>query len=1778
MMHSKVGAPIISQYIEMNYNRIPRAKYRLPLDPGALGIAAYVFYQPQSDESPNIIYSLKGVCTNITLIEKDHPILKGYHNDTLYIRSWATGSFVNIPDNVAVLANYPIDIMENDSKQQIHAWNFNLFKFSDVILLREYFNLRLKGIGRIQAFIESVCYLPNWNKTDEIIQTEMPGNAAIIAFQNGDGRVVLSGPHPSNSIWKDAEIDENPKTSGVSINDGFYRWKKDDTWLTQDDTIKNYALWWYQRREAAWVSGQVENDSHLPPVYNRSQVVDINPKIQNPNFTIECIVGKEKDEIWTTLNLTLYYRYYNKTNSCWTNWTDYNSINGAPYYFIFNSDEIQGDGKYEFYTILNTTYENNYTCDDAPPEADTYAIVGGPIYADFTYTPQYPYTSTPITFDSSNSETRQGTHINIYNWQFGDGNDSWSANPTHTYTENGIYNVTLSITNNQSETDNITKTITIHNIRPNAEFDIPCIFAFINETINFTSQSTDVDGSITDWYYDFGDGTYSSEENPIHHFSSSGFYTITLEVTDDDGATNKTSESIIITDILVNQSKNIGNNTWKKIQDALDNSTNGDFIYVKNGVYSENITINKSITLVGEDKINTIIKGTINMVDPLDFELTNNYSSFPNIIINMTGNTFLMHLNNDSTVGENYDISDIVYDYSGNNNNGVLYGCSWSTNTFKGAGCLLFDGINNQINLSNSTLLSSENLTISVWINWDNGTGTIDPIIAQTYNNQGYKLFINSTNGYPAFQLDDTIIDSNYAIGSGWHHILGTHNETTLKIYINGILMGNASVSGSGVDAFGFIGFDNNSNFFSGRIDEMAVWNRSLSDDEIKLVYNGNYGIYIEGFTIKDSGAGVVMCNHSEIFYCDIINQSVGVILNNSEDIGIFMCNFSNVGTGISIFNSNPESLYYNNIVECYIDGATNGIVVNYSSNLSIIRSLINGSNLNLSITSCEYETILVSDCTTPNNVAPDIPCLVGPDKGDINTDYYFITSASDSNNDQVMYKYDWGDGSSTGWIGLYQSNQNINISHSWTNQGGYFVRVKAKDIFGNESGWATPILFKTETLPPLIDNVTNNPDIVGFGEDITITVNVVDDTVGNYSGIKYVNVNITYPDDTSYNYSMDAISRDTYRYVFHNTWLSGQYDYTIWAVDNAYNVNSSSGHSFSVSAEATITIATLKDVYTNDEFINITDPPNPPEDYLLVNRGLTWDEYYNEVTSENILEIATGPINYQDENNTWTAINCTIHQLKNTHPAYSYGYRAGNEHGLYNVYFKPNIQNNWPVAFAYNKSNDPVNSVIRTKLLGVGYLDPTLNWTYHYLQKVQSSQGQLNDDKIVYEDVFTGTDVIWCYKNTELKEEFILNNMTKISLQNHPPSEYGLNDESSYLVFITKIEFRNLNMYNYSGVLTGNVTVEDGQIDFKDEVGHLKCTLPLGEVYELYNDSSRQKLTYRIIQYNGNTYLLAGLKVSDLSNMTFPVVIDPSFNIFNVYSTASDGCIYRYSSVSYNTAWVSDTGIISASADYITLGQNKGLSLPNPTYYIYRGFLFFNTSALPSNAYITDAILSLYKKADNSFTDFTIIVQDGQPTYPHDPLQTGDYNKNHYSGVGGVLNTTNFVNGRNNIVLTNYSWIMKQGMTKFCLRSDRDINGTIPSGNEYVDVYSNEKGVFYAPKLQIIYRNQSKIKNTGGTNISGYLLMQVQYYNETIEDWVLVSDTVNETSPRIINTGEQLALDLIFNGLVNTNGLCFGDGLYRVFACFRSPGGNVLVCDDESLLEASYEFTIKYT
>jgi PKD repeat protein len=156
--------------------------------------------------------------------------------------------------------------------------------------------------------------------------------------------------------------------------------------------------------------------------------------------------------------------------------------------------------------------------------------------ADFSGTPEAG--SSPLTVTFTDTSASHDGIAERY-WEFGDGENSTATNPTHIYTHEGAFTVSLRAKEADGDQDIETKTnyiIVTTNEPPVADAEGPYT-GITDEVIAFNgSSSFDPDGVITAWSWEFGDGNTSIEESPTHRYSSEGRYTITLTVTDNRGA------------------------------------------------------------------------------------------------------------------------------------------------------------------------------------------------------------------------------------------------------------------------------------------------------------------------------------------------------------------------------------------------------------------------------------------------------------------------------------------------------------------------------------------------------------------------------------------------------------------------------------------------------------------------------------------------------------------------------------------------------------------------------------------------------------------------------------------------------------------------------------------------------------------------------------------------------------------------------------------------------------------------------------------------------------------------------------------------------------------------------------------------------------------------------------------------------------------------------------------------------------------------------------------
>jgi len=129
-------------------------------------------------------------------------------------------------------------------------------------------------------------------------------------------------------------------------------------------------------------------------------------------------------------------------------------------------------------------------------------------------------------------------------WDFGDLTTlSNLQNPVHTYSDTGVFNVTLiSITDSVCR-DTITQMVTVHP-SPVAGFTNDTVCAQLSMT--FADTSTIPSGTIVSWSWSFGDGGISSNQNPVHVYNIGGQYTVSLTVESDLGCTNVFDKTILV--------------------------------------------------------------------------------------------------------------------------------------------------------------------------------------------------------------------------------------------------------------------------------------------------------------------------------------------------------------------------------------------------------------------------------------------------------------------------------------------------------------------------------------------------------------------------------------------------------------------------------------------------------------------------------------------------------------------------------------------------------------------------------------------------------------------------------------------------------------------------------------------------------------------------------------------------------------------------------------------------------------------------------------------------------------------------------------------------------------------------------------------------------------------------------------------------------------------------------------------------------------------------------
>lgn len=399
------------------------------------------------------------------------------------------------------------------------------------------------------------------------------------------------------------------------------------------------------------------------------------------------------------------------------------------------------------------------------------------------------------------------------------------------------------------------------------------------------------------------------------------------------------------------------------------------------------------------------------------------------------------------------------------------------------------------------------------------------------------------------------------------------------------------------------------------------------------------------------------------------------------------------------------------------------------------------------------------------------------------------------------------------------------------------------------------------------------------------------------------------------------------------------------------------------------------------------------------------------------ITQVASFPIHYKDKNGEWQPIDTTLVYFPDTDE-----YGAG---GLYT-----RIKPDGTVRITDNQGQ----TIHTQRTAGFGKFNAD---TKEFSSLGTFAEGSANGDTLTR----SIADIEHKLKLTDLglKEELILPN---------PLTGISPND-----LVAMETEFANTQLFP-DGWL-GDTTIKGYQFPKPNGWDATGASLPL-------------KRYARFI--DGKQYIYTGILGSSLTGVAYPITIDPDY-----LDSTNDGHIWGdntvYATARLNSAYY-DTGNV-----VIYLGQNYYDADAVMTYSVTRGFLNFDTSAIPDSNIVTQVNLKMVCIADFSVGadfDVQIVKQDWSAQDPisdlnreavYDNCLAGTADDNIWRNTSGMSVNIQYASGN-----LNTSWVSKTGNTYYSLRSSRDYGSNQPTGNEYINIGSQDHTtVAYRPILTVL-------------------------------------------------------------------------------------------------------------
>ena len=283
-------------------------------------------------------------------------------------------------------------------------------------------------------------------------------------------------------------------------------------------------------------------------------------------------------------------------------------------------------------------------------------------------------------------------------------------------------------------------------------------------------------------------------------------------------------------------------NSWSHVVGTLD--AGGMKIYVNGVLVGTNTTNN----LPSNGSITEVVFGRLNNGGGVEYfsglldeaavysraltaaEISKSYNAG-------LGRVALWHMNGDWT------------DATGNGNHGTAFnGAAFSTNARVGSHAGSFDGVDDYASGNTAGLpLASSPRTISAWVKAGSGTQNRAIIRYGAGSSSDFQLFVDASNRAAAGNGNGSITGTSSLSDGRWHYVVGVYEGSgtnTARIYVDGVLQNSGTITtlDTANGSFSIGAFSGGGGYFNGLIDEVAVYNRVHTVDEITKSYNDGLG------------------------------------------------------------------------------------------------------------------------------------------------------------------------------------------------------------------------------------------------------------------------------------------------------------------------------------------------------------------------------------------------------------------------------------------------------------------------------------------------------------------------------------------------------------------------------------------------------------------------------------------------------------------------------------------------------------------------------------------------------------------------------------------------------------------------------------------------------------------------------------------------------------------------------------------------------------------------